>query len=231
MPGLGADADLFFPQIEHFGSRLWVYTGLSETQLEGQPPSMTWAAERCATIIATQLKSDRPYVLGGMSFGGSLAMQVASLLERKPSAIALIACNRTSATISQGFRVSRRIGSLLPDSMIRKSLGVVSSLFARREQLGVDDRDRLRAMANRAQIRGLLWGAAAVASWRFDDAAASATGVPIHQIHGQHDWVIPFHRPHVTQELKGARHLITWTHPEGVNRFLEDVLADVRARG
>ncbi|MEM0926318.1 MAG: alpha/beta hydrolase [Planctomycetota bacterium] len=226
MPGLGADADLVYPQIEHFGERLWVCTGLTPQQLKGQVPSMGWAAQHSAKIISTQLSPDRPYVLGGMSFGGSLAMEMARLLEPKPSAIVLISCNRTADTIPTSFRINRLFGSMLPHSMIRYSLSALSRFFSKRESLDAEDRERLFAMANRAEIPSLLWGAAAVAKWKFDDSDAEQLGIPIHQIHGQFDWVIPRHEPHLSEEISGGRHLITWTHPERINHFIEQVLEE-----
>ncbi|MEM6473830.1 MAG: alpha/beta hydrolase [Planctomycetota bacterium] len=227
LPGLGADADLFYPQIEHFGDRLWVYTGLSPSQLEGQSPSMDWAAQHCANIISTQMSPGCPYVLGGMSFGGSLAMQIASLLEPKPEAIVLISSNRTAETIPTSFRVNRFVGSLLPSSLIRMGLRTLSGVFSKREQLDEANRERLTAMANRAEIPSLLWGAAAVAKWKFGESDAKRLTIPLHQIHGRLDWVIPRHDEHVTEEIPDGRHLITWTHARQVNDFLEQAIQSV----
>lgn len=226
MPGLGADADLFYPQIDHFGDRLWVCTGLTPQQLEGQAPSMEWAAQHSAKIISTQLRPGRPYILGGMSFGGSLAMEMARFVDPKPSAIVLISCNRTAETIPASFRFNRFLGSLLPHSMIRYSLSALSRVFSNREGLNAEGRDRLLAMANRAEIPSLLWGAAAVAKWQFDESHVGQLHMPIYQIHGQSDWVIPKHQPHLTEEITGARHLITWTHAERINHFIEQVLKE-----
>ncbi|MEM6980923.1 MAG: hypothetical protein AAF539_14780, partial [Planctomycetota bacterium] len=136
-----------------------------------------------------------------------------------------ISSNRTSTTISNGFRWQRRIGSRLPIPLIRAGLGFASRLFARREKLNEAQAARLSRMAQRANIDELLWGAAAIDRWQLGEADVSNLEIPIHQIHGVGDWVIPIHQPHVTESISNGRHLITWTHADRVNVFLESVLS------
>lgn len=224
LPGLGADAELFYPQQNHFGDELHVCEGPSFDVLSQHQPSLKLAAEMMADSIAPLVSSGQPYVLGGMSFGGSLAMQMVAMGLLTPSSIVLISANRTSNTVSSGFRWQQRIGSKFPTWMIRSGLGLASKLFARREQLDQAQADRLAQMAQRADIRQLLWGAAAIDRWQLSDADLAGFDLPIHQIHGVHDWVVPIHRPHVTDSIDDGRHLIAWTHSQPVNECLESAI-------
>jgi len=226
IPGLGADRDLFYPQKNHFGEQLQVVECPGDHAVWQERPSMSTAAEAFLEQILLLLPENGNFVLGGMSFGGSLVMEIACRMMdksrcRPPSALALIASNRTSDSIARSFRVNRVIGSILPRWAGRCSLRVLSGVFARREGLAVEQKDRLREMADRANLDQLLWGAQAIANWSFSDEHASTIELPIHQIHGARDWVIPVSSRHVTESLEDARHLISWTHPEAVNAWLQ----------
>jgi pimeloyl-ACP methyl ester carboxylesterase len=228
IPGLGADAELFYPQAEAFGQRLTVVDDGDDPTLWQQNPCMSLAADVFTKRIAGLLPADGQYVLGGMSFGGSLAMEIAARLVAgsnypNPIALALIASNRTSDTISRSFRINRAVGSMLPKPLVRSGLGLAAKLFAKREGLDEPDRDRLRKMAGRADLTKLMWGAKAIAKWEFDDDAAAATGIPIQQMHGRSDWVIPITKRHVTSTIEDGKHLVTWTHREHVNAWLDSI--------
>lgn len=229
LPGLGADCDLFYPQQEYFGRRLTVISAAPLANSYPEPPNMNTAAERITEQLLESLPANGSYVLGGMSFGGSLALEVARRIVADPaaippSALVLIASNRTSDTISRSFRVNHAIGSKLPTVFIRPGLRAAARLFGWKEGLEQLDRKRLQAMATRTDLAELMWGSTAIANWRFADADANDLGIPIEQIHGRSDWVIPCESKHVTTTLDDGRHLITWTHREAVNRWLEEIL-------
>lgn len=216
LPGLGADAELFFPQQAHFGDRLTV---VDDADLPAA--SLEQAAATIAERLEHSLDPGKKFVLGGMSFGGSLALEVASRMKHRPVRIALIASNQTAASISTGFRVQRQIGSRLPTALIRHSLGAAAKLFAWREGLDREAAMRLAAMAARADIPALLDGAAAIARWERTENDNRGLGIPIVHLHGRRDWVIPVAPTHATEILDDGKHLITWTHANAVNDFLE----------
>ena len=224
IPGLGADRDLFYPQTDCLGDRLTVLDDCGDESLWRQTPSMQTAANVYLDCLRPQLPKDIPYVIGGMSFGGSLAMEMLKLIQQRqdmpaPARVLLIASNRTPDTIATSFRINRSIGSRLPKSLIQRSLGLASMLFSRREKLSQADSRRLRQMADRADIAKLLWGAQAIANWKLADNDVSQN-IPIEQIHGRRDWVIPPASRHVTKTLDDGRHLITWTHHDQVNDWI-----------
>ncbi|MEN0111926.1 MAG: alpha/beta hydrolase [Planctomycetota bacterium] len=218
MPGLGADSGLFDPQREELGDRLSVVV----PEAADATGSFSDAADRIATKIDAAGLTAEPYALGGMSFGGSLALEVSRRVARPPERLVLIASNRTSDTIPRRFGLARSLGRLAPRSVAPAVLARLADVFAWREGLEAHDRVWLRGIARRTDVPLLLWGARAIAGWRFTDGDAAALPAPIHQIHGERDWVLPMAERHATVRLPGARHLINRTHAAVVNRWLID---------
>ncbi len=224
-PGLGADARLFFRQQAHFGARLITPAVLRPRESEDLPAY----AARWASLLESEGLLAPPLVLGGMSFGGQVALEIARAAQAKPAAIVLIASNRTSDSIPPRFRSQQARGRRLPHALIRFGLRRLAALFGLREGLDPEARRMLEQMAAEADIGTLRWGAQAASAWRFTAADAQSLGAPIFQIHGAADWVIPPHPGHPDRLLAGAKHLITFTHAREVNRYLEEALAAVSA--
>jgi len=224
-PGLGADARLFFRQQAHFGERLVTPALLRPREGEDLPAY----AARWAPLLEGQGVLAPPFVLGGMSFGGQVALEMTRAAKVKPAAVVLIASSRTSDSIPPRFRQQQAWGRRLPHALVRFGLRRLAGLFNLREGLDPEARRMLARMAAEADIGMLRWGAQAASAWRFTEADARALGAPIYQIHGAADWVIPPHPGHPDRLLAGARHLITFTHPGEVNRYLEEAMAAVSA--
>lgn len=216
IPGLGADAELFAPQKEALGRDLTVCL----PQLEPLRKSFTAAAEHLAHRLKHLGMTREPFQLGGMSFGGSMAVEMTRFLDRKPERLLLIAANRTRATLPTRFAIARTLGGFAPRSLAPSILLRTADWFARRERLDAEQTDRLRALAERVDYPLLMAGAKAIGGWRFNDDDIEAQGVPVRQIHGRHDWVIPPVSEHVTDWIEDGRHLINWTHAERVNDWL-----------
>lgn len=214
LPGLGADAGLFAPQLAAFpgaGVPAWI-TPLGRESLGAY-------AER----FGASLKADGPWVAVGFSFGGMVALEMASRMDPslRPMGVVLLSGVRSRAAVSDAFRVQRAVGGLVPRGLVRRALdGPASRAFARRDGLGERHTQDLVAMARRADVPFLLWGSAACCRWGFDGRCP----VPVRHLHGRRDRIIPY-VPHPAleggrAELIDAGHLITWTAPERVNRFI-----------
>jgi pimeloyl-ACP methyl ester carboxylesterase len=215
LPGLGADAALFGPQARAFPGSLtpsWIEPGRRE--------GLGAYAER----FGRTLEVDGPWVAVGFSFGGMVALEMASRLpmDRRPSGVVLISGVRSRAAVSGGFRVQRAVGGLVPRGLVRRALdGPLAGVFARRDGLDAAPARDLAAMARRADLGFLLWGSGACCRWGFDGVCP----VPVRHVHGRRDRIIPY-VPHPALEggvarLVDAGHLITWTAADEVNRFIE----------
>lgn len=218
LPGLGADRELFTPQQRALGDCLVV--------VSPQPSSPTDSFTEVAAQVAGKLQSDglldEPYVLGGMSFGGSMALEIARRVSRPPERLMLIASNRTSDSIPARFRWARSLGGLAPRSIAPSVLARLARFFAWRDGLDAAGAAWLTEIARRTDVPLLLWGGHAIAGWSFTEADAESLGVPIYQAHGARDWVLPIARRHVSLPLEEGRHLINWTHADLINAWLAD---------
>ncbi|MEM1185175.1 MAG: alpha/beta hydrolase [Planctomycetota bacterium] len=217
LPGLGADASLFAPQLDVLGGETPAWIEPREQERLGD------YALRFAEPHATA----EPWIAIGFSFGGMVALEAASRLseDRRPQGVILISGLRSHAAVSLGFKVQRAVGGLVPRGLIRKALeGPVPKAFAKAD--GLDDRctEALASMARRADVDFLMWASKACCSWDFGGDCP----VPVRHIHGKHDRIIPY-VPHPAfegglAELADAGHLLTWTAPDQVTGFIQRAL-------
>ncbi|MEM7622036.1 MAG: alpha/beta hydrolase [Planctomycetota bacterium] len=214
LPGLGADAALFGPQLEWFGGETpgWI------PPLRGE--RLGPYAERFAETIDTS----PPWVAVAFSFGGMVALEMASRLpaDRRPVGVVLISGVRSRAAVLGSFKLQRAVGGVVPWGLVRAALdGPAARVFAKRDGLDEGRTEDLVAMARRAEVSFLMWASKACCRWDYDGVCP----VPVRHVHGRRDRIIPY-VPHPAldggiAELVDAGHLVTWTAAEAVNGFIE----------
>ncbi|MEL7472140.1 MAG: alpha/beta hydrolase [Planctomycetota bacterium] len=231
LPGLGADARLFEPQREAFGDRL-----ATPEWPEMEDVSGAWSLDEMGRRLADRLASDglldgAPVVIGGVSFGGQVSLEAARVLcERGLAvhAVVLIASSRSHEAVPARFRRQQSMGWWIPAPVVRWLLArPMASLFASMNGLSEADGRLLRRIASDVNVRRLKKQAAACAGWRFEpEAFVAETGVPIRQIHGRLDPVIPLREGDPDRVIEDGRHLIHLANADEVNAYLADVLGD-----
>jgi len=207
LPGIGADERMFEPQRRAFPNLIvpkWI---------EARPEeSLREYAERLAATINIA----RPFYLGGASFGGMVALEMASAL--KPSGVFLISSARTNKSIPLLLKAFERASRPIPSGIIKRfggSLTVLASIFGLKTP---EHKRLLRDMFAAADVEFIRWGVSALMSWDSDGCEA----IPIYHIHGSRDKIIPLRLVKPNHVVRGARHLPSLTHPEEVNRFILD---------
>ena len=210
-PGLAADARLFGPQLEAFDSicvPAWI---------EPRPGESLRAY---AGRLGSTLETGAPYAVGGFSFGGQVAQELARVLDPAPQAVVLMCGVRGRHHLRWSFRAQVRAGELVPRSWQRRLYPWAARRFASREGVSAGVASTLEAMARSIDPSFLRWSARACAGWPGVDGLS----MPVHHVHGERDRVIPDVRGEATEVIPGAGHLITLTHPEAVNAALHRVL-------
>jgi len=212
-PGLGADARLFREQQARFPS----LTVVSWIQPRGSESLADYAAR-----LASDVSGLHPSYIGGSSFGGMVALEVARLL--RPRGVFLLGSCRSPRSIRGVLRFGTRIASVLPESLLRRG-----DLFATPVARVMGSRSReiatlVAEMYRSVSPRLIRWGAGAIRNW----PGLEDPGVPVHHIHGQSDRVIPLRGVRPDRVVPGAGHLLTLTHPEAVNAFLAEEMSRVR---
>ena len=90
--------------------------------------------------------------------------------------------------------------------------------FMNSDTVAPEQRAMLVAMIRGANPRFLRWGGSALVRW----GGAAELKVPIHQIHGEDDRILPWGLSAADVTVPGAGHLMNITHPEEVNRFIAE---------
>lgn len=195
LSGIGGDARLFDAQraVREIRPIAWIAPEGRET--------LAHYAQR----LAHELHIDEPFDLGGASFGGMAALEVARHLA--PENVFLFGSCRSPRSVSP---MLRRLPLIEPPR-----IGL--PLIAR--WMGATKREHVKIfeeMFEATPIEFVRWAAQAVFSWEGVDELP----MPVHHIHGDHDRVIPIRGVNADRVVEGAGHLLTLTHAAVVNEFI-----------
>ena len=155
-----------------------------------------------------------PCVLGGVSFGGMLACEMAARCNCKR--VILIASCRSSAAVPKRNWLVFHTARLLPDVVIRRLAGPASRLVARMEGISDEHYRLVLAMCQDTPIARLRRQAAMILSW----TKPTRVDCPVHQIHGRRDHMLPLAGVQADQVIADGGHFINLTHPAEVAFFI-----------
>jgi pimeloyl-ACP methyl ester carboxylesterase len=210
LSGMGADHRVFLPQLKAFANLIvpkWIEPQPRET-LKGY-----------AARMAARVDPLGPCFVGGASFGGMLAIEMAQYLDAKCcfliGSVASPAEYPFWLTLLRGAPAAARVvpfGALTGASALLlaswpQSLSPYIRAFA--EQIAQADPQFLR------------WATAAMLEWK----APQAPAVPICRIHGAKDRILPIRISKGIETLPDGGHLISLSHGPAVNRFLREKMA------
>ncbi len=162
--------------------------------------------------------------LGGMSFGGQLALEIAKHVEAR--ALFLISANRRGEEISSQFRMQNSLLQNLPESMVRQGLkSIAIPKLSKEEKLQKDQVQMLQLMLEDMDFDFFKWASNAAAKWDYQFKAEDFK-MPIYQIHGEHDSIIRRSKDSCVKILQSAGHLINYTHSKEVSQWIKEGLQD-----
>jgi pimeloyl-ACP methyl ester carboxylesterase len=202
LPGIGADERLFAAQraVRDVRPIPWIAPAHS------REPLACYAAR-----LARQLDVDEPFDLGGASFGGMIALELAR--HRTPQRVFLFGSARSPRAVGLLLRALRWLPPVIPprplQPLVARWFGATSPEHVR---LFVD----MLAATPPAFVR---WASNAVFSWD----GAGELPMPVHHVHGERDRLIPVRRVHPDCVIAGAGHLLNLTHGDAVNDFIAGV--------
>ena len=210
LPGMAADARLFEPQHRVFPGMIvppWI-------DPEPREPLASYARR-----MASELKPSSPILIGGVSFGGIVALEMAGYLGLRECA--LISSIRSPGELPWRLRVLRPLASIGPDR-----LGTMAGWSAH-WLAPVMSRATARRLGRLAvpQSAFLRWACWAVLRWQ---PSPEARRVRVRQIHGSADRTFPLRYTHADQIILGGGHLLTLTHANQINEFVSRALLSKR---
>lgn len=217
LPGLGSTPDVFYHQRKAFGDRLETPAFISHEPNE----SVAAYAQRWAKKLSRP-GDDRPLFIGGVSFGGMLAQEMALHLDPKPRAVLLLSTTRQADQVTPAMQLAEVFGRFIPTSAVNKALLQLNLLFALRDGLDDDDKGRLMQAGREVDPDVAKWAGSVAVDWPGFDPPSDYP--PVHQIHAKKDWVIkaPSEDAPNVELVEGGSHLLHMTHHQTVNRFLFD---------
>jgi pimeloyl-ACP methyl ester carboxylesterase len=215
LPGLGSSPAVFEHQRKAFGDRLETPAFIPHHPSE----SVAAYAKRWAQQLSLP-GDDRPLFIGGVSFGGMLAQEMAMHLTPRPRAVLLISTTREANRISGVMQLAELLGRAVPTKSVKPIMPLLKMAFALRD--GLDDDDKARLMAGTDELDPAMtkWGASVAVSW--PGFKPPSDYPPIFQIHARKDWVIqaPSEDTPNAELIESSQHLIHMTKSKTVNRFL-----------
>jgi pimeloyl-ACP methyl ester carboxylesterase len=208
--GLGADERLFRDQKARF-------PGLAVPQWID--PRRGESLADYAARLAEQVAALRPRCVGGASLGGMLALEVACRL--RPRAVFLLGSCRSPASIPASLRLGGAAVRRLPSPIFRIAQSRAPSLARFLGPCSQEIYQLVTRMHREIPSGFLRWGVGAILDW----PGVENPGVPVHHIHGGADRLLPVRLVHPDRVVPGAGHLLTLTHPQAVNDYLEEKMA------
>lgn len=220
LPGLGADARLFGPQLDAFESATvpgWIEPEAGEEVGE-------YALRYAESAVEPEPGED--WIAVGFSFGGMVALEIANRLpaDRRPRAVGLISGARSRRSISRLFRLQVALGTALPGFFAKPMIaGPIAGLFSRKCALDKAQRHEVHAMASDVDWRFLRWAARGCCRWGFDGRCC----VPVHWMHGSRDRILPYvEHPGFDDSIElldDGSHLLTLTRVAVVNSWISGI--------
>lgn len=206
--GMGANESIFLPQQTCFPSLIVV---------PWQVPEKGESLVSYCARLAKDIDPGCPCIVGGASFGGIVALEIASQLDAL--GCILIGSVRSPDEIPKRIRAFRIFAPIL------KFLPLNPLKFLARQAIPVLRWLRAKHIAGLAKqfsasdSRVIRWSIKQVFHWN-----RISFEFPIRQIHGKNDFVFPISRLEPDATVEGGGHVISLTHPRKVNAFIRESL-------
>lgn len=209
LPGMGADERLFVAQKGAL-PQLIVPTWLRPE------PGDTLASY--GQRMAAAVDPGGPCVVGGVSLGGMVAVEMARHLDAK--VCLLISSVRSPRELPWRVRVWKPVAWLIPAPAAGLPVLLARLIVAVAGRLLSPSFRLLVEQAADTNGRFLKWASLAILRWQ----SAGKPTVPIVHLHGTRDHILPHTATHPDVLVPGGGHLLPLTHPDAVNAFLRDQL-------
>jgi len=171
-----------------------------------------------ALRLAESIDSSVPFAIIGLSFGGMLATEIASVLH--PKKTILVSSVPTKSELPWHFRLAGRIGiiKLIPAVRPKRVPRFVASFF------GVESKtDALffQQLLIRTEPRFSKWAMDAILKWNRTEAPAGLV-----RIKGSKDRVLPIGNGKVDYIINGGGHFMIFNRADEISKILSEVGVD-----
>jgi pimeloyl-ACP methyl ester carboxylesterase len=210
-PGLGCDERVVAPHRP-------IHAAI-ETQ-QWLMPERNESLAHYARRMAQQIDTSTPFYLAGISFGGMVALEAASVLQSTGNVLGviLIAACRSNRGVPLGYRTATWFAARSPIWLVK--LAKIAMPHMRR-LFGIyreQDVELFESMLRDADPEFIRWCLRATIEW----PGAKHVDVPVLQIHGKRDYVLPLRLAGpVDVVVEGAGHALNISHARQINRAVD----------
>lgn len=169
-----------------------------------------------ARRLAESLNIREPAILGGVSMGGMIALEMARVVPTR--SVILIGSARRIGTLNPWLKWSERASRLSPTILLDKGRLLAPIFLGRGGLIPREDRKLLIRMAQEMRPEFLRWAARALIEW----PGCADPGVPVHSIHGDRDWVFAAGKIKPDHVIAKGSHVLNLSHPREVNDFIAE---------
>lgn len=213
-PGLGADASTFREQLQAFPSArvpAWIKPEPRE--------SLADYGRRMAIEIGPHGRC----IVGGASFGGAVALEVARHCAAK--AVILMSSCRSGMQVPRRLRWLEFGCRVIPTAAIQLAKDALAPIIALGYgRMSAAQRADLIQIIRETSVEFLRWGARALMTW----PGVGDLHCPVFHIHGDRDPIIPLKRVEPDVVVTGGGHLVNDTHAAQVNTYIARCMAAIR---
>jgi pimeloyl-ACP methyl ester carboxylesterase len=201
---MGADSSIFKPQLAAFENIVvpsWT------------PPKAGDSLQSYSLRMAESINVKESCFVGGASFGGIVALEMARHLNAK--GCILIGSVRSPSQLPKRIRFLKAFAPMLaaiPLKCLQQSAAASIEVLERTGQQHTANVGRQFSQSDTEIIR---WSAKEILRWKAFDAK-----VPVRHIHGNKDRVFPIRDVTPDEVVDGGGHVISLTHGEQVNEFI-----------
>jgi len=206
LPGLGADKRLFQKQLQ---------AGLPITIIEWKSPLKGETIQDYAKRIAADIPKTDRLILGGVSLGGIMAIELAKIL--KPEKVIIISSVKNKNELPPDITFFRRmpLQRWLPGWVFNNLQIFANFIHPFFGEMSKEERNVFVDMAISAPPNFVKWALNVLATWENTEVPA-----PIVHIHGTSDLILPYKYVKNPITINKGRHLMIWERPEEINALL-----------
>ncbi len=209
LPGMGCDHRLF--------QNLDLPKGIEVVPLDWIDPAGSRSLADQASLMAERIDTTVPFLIGGVSMGGMVAVEMGKFLS--PEKIILISSAKGKHELPWYFRLLARtnLHRLFTDGGFRRMYKVAEKFMGLQ---GKPEKAIFYEMLLAHSVSFIRWSFEAVLKW---DNREIPPGIV--QIHGDQDRVIPLWCVEPDIVIKGGRHYMTLSRGKEVSEAIGSVLS------
>jgi pimeloyl-ACP methyl ester carboxylesterase len=177
-----------------------------------------------AQRIAATIPRGGPLVLCGVSFGGMIALEIAESVGA--AGLVLSGACYSPSQVHWYLRPTAYIIALIPPWIGERTRWLVGGAAWLIGPLGRAERRSIAVMTRAALVKQVTWGFKAIVQW----PGKPRPSIPVIQVHGQRDRIIPLKKVRPDIVVPGAGHLLNMTHPKPLNDAIAAMLRAVAPR-